>query len=150
MRGAGKGEASFPTITTVAQTEDFLHSWLRALSIQTRVRLPCMPPRDSEWTGDSRDVWPVCLCAGVLKGQAFPVFTGDSILFCTLGCQTDGHRKDLPPPHLTQWRAKVTFLMLPMLKKLLRYIMHEKGIFNSHLRVSKGFPGWRDDLVIKS
>lgn len=64
--------------------------------------LPCMPPRDSEWTGDSRDVWPVCLCAGVLKGQAFPVFTGDSILFRTLGYQTDGHRKDLPPLQLTQ------------------------------------------------
>lgn len=80
-----------------------------------------MPPRDSEWTGDSGGVWPVCLCASVLKGQAFPVFTSDSILFRTLGCQTDGHRMDLPPPHLVQPRAKVTFLMLSMLKKIKVY-----------------------------
>lgn len=140
MRGAGKGEVSFPTITTVAQTEDFLHSWLRALSIQTRVRLPCMPPRDSEWTGDSKGVWPVCLCVGVLKGQAFPVFPGDSILFHTLGCQTDRHRMDLPPPHLTQSRAKVTFLMLPMLKKIIKVYYAWKRNFQFTLENQQGFP----------
>lgn len=64
--------------------------------------------------------WPVCLRASVLKGQAFPVVTGDSMLFRTLGCQTDGHRMNLPPPHLAQSRAKVTFLMLSMLKKIIK------------------------------
>lgn len=58
-----------------------------------------------------------CWCA---QGAGLSVFTGDSMLFRTLGCQTDGHRMDLPPPHLAQSRAKVTFLMLSMLKIIIK------------------------------